>query len=177
MRALPYGRARWAAICPILLSLAGSPAFAGDAQSVTTDANGKKVILAVVDEAKLLKLPPGTSTLLIGNPTIADVSLLPKNNMAVLLAKAFGETNFIALDANGNVLAESIINVAGGTNALVVQRGMDRESYSCAPRCQPTERLGDDDKYLNTVSTQAQAHRSRLTGSVAPTDAPMQQSR
>jgi hypothetical protein len=28
-------------------------------------------------------------------------------------------------------------------SVLVVQRGMERESYSCAPECMPTVQLGD----------------------------------
>ena len=127
------------------------------------------VISATVDQAKLVKVPAGTTTLIIGNPTIADITLLKQNDLMILTPKAFGETNFIALDKDGNPVAESVIRVVNGTDALVVQRGMDRQSYSCAPRCQPTERLGDDDKYLNQVASQVQAHGTRLAGSQPPT--------
>ena len=133
------------------------PAWAADA-----------VIVATVDHARLVKIPAGTETLIIGNPTIADVTLLKQNNLMILTPKSFGETNFIALDKDGSPVAESMIQVINGTDALVVQRGMDRQSYSCAPRCQPTERLGDDDKYLQQVASQAQAHATRLTGAPAP---------
>ncbi len=126
------------------------------------------VIVATVDQARLVKIPAGTETLIIGNPTIADVTLLKANNLMILTPKSFGETNFIALDKDGNPVAESLIQVVNGTDALVVQRGMDRQSYSCAPRCQPTERLGDDDKYLSQVAAQAQSHSSRLAGVQAP---------
>lgn len=139
------------------LLLAG-PAFADD-----------QPIVGVIDQARLVKIPAGTQTLIIGNPTVADVTLLKQNNLMVLTPKAFGETNFIALDAQGNPLAESMIEVVNGTNALIVQRGMERHSYSCAPKCQPIERLGDDDKYLTGIASQAQAHTSRLAGATAPT--------
>ncbi len=142
----------------LLASAAGClPAWAADA-----------VIVATVDHARLVKIPAGTETLIIGNPTIADVTLLKQNNLMILTPKAFGETNFIALDKDGSPVAESMIQVINGTDALVVQRGMDRQSYSCAPRCQPTERLGDDDKYLQQVASQAQAHSTRLAGVAAP---------
>lgn len=126
------------------------------------------VIVATVDHAKLVKIPVGTETLIIGNPTIADITMLKQNNLMILTPKSFGETNFIALDKDGAPLAESVIQVVNGVDALVVQRGMDRQSYSCAPRCQPTERLGDDDKYLNQVANQAQAHSTRLANVAAP---------
>ena len=126
------------------------------------------VIVATVDQARLVKIPAGTETLIIGNPTIADVTLLKQNSLMILTPKAFGATNLIALDKDGNPVAESMIQVVNGTDALVGQRGMDRQSYSCAPRCQPTERLGDDDKYLTQVAGQAQAHTTRLAGSAPP---------
>ena len=137
----------------IATSIAGLPARAAE-----------DVIVATIDQAKLVKVPVGTATLIIGNPAIADVTQLMPNLM-VLTPKAFGETNFMALDKSGNIVAGSMIEVVNGTNAMIVQRGMERESYSCAPRCQPTERLGDSDKYLSQVATQAQDHFKRLTGS------------
>ena len=132
-------------------------------------AHADSAIVAVVDQARLVKIPAGTETLIIGNPTIADVTLLKQNNIMILTPRAFGETNFIALDGQGNAVAQSLIRVVNGTDAVIVQRGMNRESYSCAPRCQPTERLGDDEGYLGKVSAQVQAHTNRLSGQAAPT--------
>jgi hypothetical protein len=136
-------------------------------RSDTSKSDTSKIV-AIIDEARLVKVPPGAVTLVIGNPTIADVTLLKKNNLMILTPKAYGTTNFIALDGNGNPLAESTIQVVAGESSLIVQRGSERQSYSCAPRCQPEERLGDDDKFMNAVATQAQAHMQRLSGSVAP---------
>lgn len=151
-------RRLFSAVVSLAGVLLGTPAFADD-----------QPIVGTIDQAKLVKIPVGTQTLIIGNPTVADVTLLKQNNLMVLTPKAFGQTNFIALDAQGNPLAESMIEVVNGSNALVVQRGMERQSYSCAPKCQPVERLGDDEKYLSMVAGQAQAHTSRLTGAPAPT--------
>ena len=130
---------------------------------------GDGKIVAVIDQAKLVKIPAGTQTLVIGNPTVADVTLMKQNGLMILSPKAFGETNFIALDGSGNPIAESMIEVVAGSGSLIVQRGMDRHSYSCAPKCQPTERLGDDDKYLSATATQDQAHTTRMLASATPT--------
>ena len=126
-------------------------------------------IVAVIDQARLVKIPKGTETLVIGNPTIADVTLLKQNSLMILTPKAFGETNFIALDGQGNPVAQSLIRVVAGTDAVIVQSGMSRQSYSCAPRCQPTERLGDDPDYLTKISGEDVAHSTRLSGSAPPT--------
>ncbi len=134
-----------------LLELVVGPAWAEDRLTVT------------VDQARIVKVPAGAKTLVIGNPMIADVTLLKNGATLVVTGKGFGETNFIALDADGMQVAQWEIRVVSGSNALVVQRGMERESYSCAPRCQPTARLGDDQKYFNEVAGEIQAHNSQAT--------------
>ena len=95
-----------------------------------------------LDQARVLQLPPHTSIVVIGNPIIADVTLLKKSNSMVLTGKSFGETNLIALDSRGQSLGESTVQVTAGSTTLIVQRGLDRQSYSCAPHCLPTFEVG-----------------------------------
>ncbi len=125
-------------------------------------ANADDTIVVTADQARIVKIPPGAQTLVIGNPIIADVTL--QNGVMIVTGKGFGETNFIALDALGNPVAESTIRVIGATNALVVQRGMEQQSYTCAPRCQPTVKLGDDPKYMSDVANSFQAHSAQASG-------------
>jgi Flp pilus assembly secretin CpaC len=130
----------------------------------------ESTISVVIDQAHLVDLPAGTSTLIIGNPTIADVTMIgAKGSLMVLTPKAFGETNFIALDASGKPLTESIIRVVGGSDALIVQRGMERQSYACAPRCQATEKLGDDTKFFQATVEQNKAYNSNAATATPPT--------
>jgi Flp pilus assembly secretin CpaC len=123
------------------------------------------VIVAVtVDNAKVIRLPENTQMVIVGNPIIADVSL-QKNGVVVLTGKSFGSTNLIALDRGGNMLAESTIRVQAPEAAVItVQRGLDRESYSCTPNCQPSVQLGDSTKYFGEVSGQAESRRSMAVG-------------
>jgi hypothetical protein len=125
---------------------------------------GEDTLTVTVDQAKIVKLPSSARTLIIGNPMIADVTLLKAGNTMIVTGKGFGETNLIALDDTGNPVAESNILVVGSSQALVVQRGMERESYTCAPRCQPTALLGDDSKFFTDVTSQIQAHNSDALG-------------
>jgi Pilus formation protein N terminal region len=60
--------------------------------------------------------------------------LLKQGAAMIVTGKGFGETNFIALDGAGSPLAQSLIRVVVGRSALLVQRGLDRQSYSCAPQ-------------------------------------------
>ncbi len=120
-------------------------------------------ILVDLDHAKIMKLPEKIQTIVVGNPMIADVTV-QKNGIMIVTGKSYGVTNLIALDAAGNLVVEANIRVQAGGDALVtVHRGMDRESYSCAPACQPTLLLGDAQKHFTDVSGQANA-RNALAG-------------
>lgn len=112
-------------------------------------------INVVLDQAKVLQLPPNTATIIVGNPLIAGVTMINRNTQLILTGKSFGQTNMIALDSKGNSVGESSIVVKGSKTGLLVQRGMVRETYSCEPRCQPTITLGDDDKFNKRALTSA----------------------
>ena len=105
-------------------------------------------IAVYVDQAKLVKLPAKVSTIVVGNPLIADVTL-QSGGIVVVTGKGYGATNFIAMDRNGEVLVDRQIQVEGPTDQLVtVYRGVERESYSCMPICQRRVTLGDGDELL-----------------------------
>jgi hypothetical protein len=122
-----------------------------------------------VDQARLLKLPAKVSTIVVGNPLIADVTL-QTGGVVVVTGKGYGATNFIAMDRSGEVLVDRLIQVEGPTDQVVtVYRGVDRETYTCQPICQRRATLGDNDTYFKAVMDQAgtlngQASTSANTG-------------
>ena len=112
-------------------------------------------IAVYVDQAKLVKLPAKVSTIVVGNPLIADVTL-QSGGIIVVTGKGYGATNFIAMDRNGEVLVDRQIQVEGPTDQLVtVYRGVERESYSCMPICQRRVTLGDGENYFKSAIDQA----------------------
>jgi hypothetical protein len=121
-----------------------------------------------VDQAKLVKLPARVSTIVVGNPLIADVTL-QNGGIVVVTGKGYGATNFIAMDRAGEILVDRQIQVEGPTEALVtVYRGVARETYSCTPVCQRRVTLGDGDAYFKSVSDQANLLSSQAAGAAAP---------
>ena len=113
------------------------------------------VVTVIVDNAKVIRLPEKTQTVVVGNPFIAEVTP-QKNGVLILTGKSFGSTNLIALDSAGALIAETMIRVEASREATItVQRGMDRESLSCTPNCQPSAQLGDAAKYFDPTSGQA----------------------
>jgi hypothetical protein len=113
-----------------------------------------------LDRAQVLQLPANASIVVLGNPIIADVTLIKKSNSMILTGKSFGETNLIALDRDGHTVGESMVRVAAPASSLVVQLGTARQTYSCNPRCQPSFSLGDDTQYASGVSGQIQSRNS-----------------
>jgi Flp pilus assembly secretin CpaC len=117
-----------------------------------------------VDQAKLVKLPPRVSTIVVGNPLIADVTLQP-GGLIVVTGKGYGATNFIAMDRAGVELMNRVIQVEGPTDQVVtVYRGVERESYSCMPICQKRVTLGDGDGYFKAAMDQAGNLSSQASG-------------
>jgi hypothetical protein len=109
-----------------------------------------------VDEARIMRLPEGVGTIVIGNPLIADATLQP-GGILVLTGKGYGTTNLLALDRGGRVVVNKTVEVVGakGADLVVVYRGTERESYSCAPVCERRITLGDSVGYFNNALTQS----------------------
>jgi len=90
---------------------------------VSAPAHAAEPIVVQLDRTTLIKLPPRTATVVIGDPLIADLSIQP-GGLAMITGKGYGETNVIALDRDGAVLSEETIEVNGpGDPIVVVDRG------------------------------------------------------
>jgi hypothetical protein len=141
-----------------LLLASAAPSLAVEQASLS------EPVTVMIDHARVVRLPERTQTVIVGNPIIADVSV-QKSGVLVLTGKSYGRTNLIALDAGGTLIAESMISVQAPNDSVVtVQRGLDRESYSCTPSCQPSLLLGDANKYFSEVGGQAGQRNSLATG-------------
>jgi Flp pilus assembly secretin CpaC len=107
-------------------------------------------VVVALDRAKIIKLPEKTATLVIGNPLIADAAVQP-GGVAVITAKGYGATNLVAIDRHGVILLETPVQVVGPADKIVVMyRGIDRETYSCAPNCERRITIGDTPAYFTS---------------------------
>jgi hypothetical protein len=73
----------------------------------------------------------------------------------VITGKGYGATNIIALDRAGATLMSTNVQVVGPRDAVIVYRGVDRESYACAPDCERRITLGDAPTYFDANMGQA----------------------
>ena len=124
-----------------------------------------ETVTVVLDQAKVIKLPERTNTLVVGNPLIADVSV-QAGGLLVVTGKGYGVTNLVALDRSGTVLLDHAIEVQGPRDrVVVVYRGVERESYSCTPNCERRITIGDSPAYFTATLTQTGTLNSAAQGS------------
>lgn len=136
-------------------------AFAQPALAIET-------VKVVLDQATILKLPEGTSTVIVGNPLIADVSV-QAGGLVVVTGKGYGATNLVALDRAGATLMERELQVrGGGGDTVVVFRGAERESYACAPTCERRITLGDSNNFFQAAAGQVDARNAQASNAAKP---------
>jgi hypothetical protein len=126
------------------------------------------MVVVHLDQAKILRLPDRTATLVVGNPLIADAVVQP-GGVVVITGKSYGATNLVALDRSGATLFAHPIYVVGPADkVVVVYRGIDRETYSCMPNCERRIALGDTANYFTVNLGQLGSLSAQAQGSGAP---------
>src|SRR4051812_45311298 len=124
-------------------------------------------IAVSIDQAKLIRLPDRAATIVIGNPLVADITLQP-GSILIVTSKSYGATNYVAMDRNGEVLMERIIVAERAADPIVtVYRGLERESYSGLPICQPRITLGDSERFFKATLDQAGTLSGQAAGAAA----------
>lgn len=113
---------------------------------------GTEVILRT-DEAKVVSVSGQPGTVVVGNPGIADVTV--RRDQLFVMGRAFGTTNVIVLDRDGNQLAALDVVVKMNDNkALQVFKAGQRLSYACSPECETMLQIGDRGDYFDGIGKQ-----------------------
>jgi Flp pilus assembly secretin CpaC len=128
------------------------------------DAAGAADLVVRYDQSQLIRLPRPVTEVIIGNPSIADVTV-QGGNLLVVTGKTFGVTNVIALDAQRNVIQDQRVVVEQDPrHTVVLYKGSLRQSLTCSPTCTPAIVIGDDPAYFDVIAKSAQTK----TGASAP---------
>tara|TARA_R110002074_G_scaffold4253_6_gene21249 strand:- start:70 stop:600 length:531 start_codon:yes stop_codon:yes gene_type:complete len=127
-----------------------------------------------VNQSRALHLNAPAAAVMIGNPSIADVTVLGPQ-LVYVLGRGFGKTNFVALDAQGKQISAFDVDVvAPSSSTVTLTRGAGQLTYNCTPRCERVVSQGDDSEaFANAV--QQSMGVSALAKSMA-SDASSQQS-
>ncbi len=134
------------------------------ATALVQPAFSEETLDLVIDFAKVLQLSEPISTLIIGNPGIADATIQDDQTI-VLTGKAAGMTNLIALNSEGEEIANMLVRVASNVRRLTtVFYGTKRQTLSCAPTCEQVISVGDDKERFETAKSQIEG-RQAFSGS------------
>ncbi|WP_119388342.1 pilus assembly protein N-terminal domain-containing protein [Taklimakanibacter lacteus] len=111
--------------------------------ALTAPALGASDIVIQADQAKIIAVSGQPGTVVVGNPSIADVTV--QDDRVVLMGRNYGVTNLIILDREGNQLAALDVTVQiTDKNAVQVFKAGGRMTLACAPMCEQTLQVGDD---------------------------------
>lgn len=137
------------------LALAAMPAPAPASGSDLPGAVQTGGFAVPLDEVRTLRFEQPAATVYVGNPLIAEITIVDQEQVFVL-GRNFGTTNVLALDANGREIANVHVTVFGRTGSMVtLHRGNARVSYACAAaRCETTVVPGDAKGPFDDVMSQ-----------------------
>jgi Flp pilus assembly secretin CpaC len=118
-----------ATVCGIALL-----AVAGAAQAQTLDVQ--------IDRSARVGLTGSAASVIVGNPAIADVTVVDANTLFVT-GKGYGVTEVVVVDGVGRTLFKSEIVVTGGsTGSVRVWRGAEATEMACGASCSTSIRNG-----------------------------------
>ncbi|PZU60874.1 MAG: pilus assembly protein CpaC [Brevundimonas sp.] len=108
-----------------------------------------------IDRASRVQLPGAAASVIVGNPQIADVSVVDANTLFIT-GKGYGVTEVIAVDAIGRTLFQREVVVTGGsTGSVRVWRGGQATEMACAASCAPSVRAVGDTGAVGAPSAPA----------------------
>jgi len=142
---------RFLALASLGFVLAGTPlALAQDNAPIEVNVN----------MARVLRISAPASTVIVGNPGIADVTIQDPLTL-ILTGKSYGQTNLIVLDASGEPIADTLLEVVQmQAGVMTVYQGLQRTTLACAPVCQPTVMMGDDNVFTSEALASSQLVQS-----------------
>ncbi len=120
------------------------------------------------DQVKVINFPQAVATVYIGNPSIADVTMIDPNH-AFLIGKNYGTTNVLALDSKGNQIFNKPVTVTAGTSLVTLHEGAAHRTFSCTTsRCEATPMPGDQRGPFDDATGEMDRRVAQAKGSTTP---------
>jgi hypothetical protein len=130
---------------------------------ISASAQAGQLLEIEVDESQIMTLPSTPGAIVIGNPSIADVSI--QGQKIFVHGRGFGQTNLTILDLQGNQIANfDVVGKQTKSSAFAVFRGPDRYSFSCATFCEAEAQIGDQQDRMLGILAQNSAKIELATG-------------
>jgi len=137
MRVGPTLRTSLYIICASAIAMAGVLGMPTSGSA----ADDEGMMRVFLNHAKVLKLDQPVSKVIVGNSEVADATVADSRTI-VLTGKAFGTTNLVLLDADGNaILDERILVSIDEGNTVRLFKATERTVLSCTPSCEEHQAL------------------------------------
>ena len=167
--AIMFGVSGWCSAATVGVIAANYVFSAVEAKASENESDQSLVV--TVDRAKIFRVSRPARTVIIGNPSIADATVEDERTL-VLTGRSFGVTNLIILDEKGDLIVDRTVVVRGHeTNTVRIYRRASRETYACAPICEPTLTIGDNQDTFNFANEQIRARNALNEENSTPEEA------
>ena len=121
----------------LLTALGAAALLAGPGPAVAQSAR----LSVENDQAQRVQLSGPAGSVIVGNPEIADVTVVDSNTLYIT-GKGYGVTEVVAVDQIGRTVFQSQVVVTAGDGAgrVRVWRGAQSTEMACASSCSPSVR-------------------------------------
>ena len=94
-----------------------------------------------IDQARRVQLHGPAGSVIVGNPQIADVTVVDANTLYIT-GKGYGVTEVVAVDPIGRTVFQSqvVVTAGDGGGRVRVWRGAQATEMACASSCSPSLR-------------------------------------
>ena len=94
-----------------------------------------------IDQAARVQLRAPAGSVIVGNPQIADVTVVDSNTLYIT-GKGYGVTEVVAVDAIGRTVFQSqvVVSAGAGSGRVRVWRGGQATEMACGLSCSPSLR-------------------------------------
>lgn len=94
-----------------------------------------------IDQARRVQLRGPAGSVIVGNPQIADVTVVDANTLYIT-GKGYGVTEVVAVDTIGRTVFQSqvVVTAGDGGGRVRVWRGATATEMACASSCSPSVR-------------------------------------
>lgn len=98
-----------------------------------------------IDQAQRVQLRGPAGSVIVGNPAIADVTVVDSNTLYIT-GKGYGVTEIVAVDTIGRTVFQSqvIVTAGAGSGRVRVWRGGQATEMACAASCAPSIRTSGE---------------------------------
>ena len=91
-------------------------------------------LTVALDHAQRLNVRGTAANVVVGNPSVADVTVVDSHTLFVM-GRGYGSTGLNITDAAGRTLYAGDVTVVRPASSVSVYRGVNRAEFACAPGC------------------------------------------